>query len=215
MLGQFVDKFANIVEFAKFRKECLFCQQPMRVVLTNFVGLKDSGIPVIKAPLVDEKFNFYIEHTTPRFNIKADVVVDANANVLLFDNFTNGELPAIDEYVVRQAFEDYRPYVELYCTNKRCGLMYHLWSESLKLKKIPSVKGAWQIEPLVLILEGIKVKHYVVHNMWNHNMWDQDKTYIYTTRNPDAQPIETPRIDFTTMDKIRLTNRIQMIVTFS
>lgn len=214
-MGQFADKSANIIEFAKSREECPFCKQPLRVVLTNFVGLRTTGIPVIKAPLEDGKFVFRIEHTTSSFTVSADVVVDAVANTLQFNNFTNGELPAIDEFTVKQTFEDYRPYVELYCTNKKCGLMYHIWGQTLKLKKVPSVIGAWSIEPFSLVLEGLKVKHYVVHNMWNHNMWDMDKTYIYTTRNPDAQPIETPRIDFSSMDKTKLFTRIQMIVNFS
>ena len=205
-----MDKFASIVEFTKLRKDCVFCHEPLRVVLTNFIGLKDSGIPVIKAPLNDGKFKFHIEHTTQRFTINADVVVDAAANVLLFDNFTNGELPAIDEYMVKQTFEDYRPYVELYCANKKCGTLYHLWGQSLQLVKIPSVKGAWSIKPFEWILEGAKVKHYIVHNMQG-----DDKSDIYTTRNSNAAPIRVPRIDFSAMDKTRLTNRVQMLVTFS
>jgi hypothetical protein len=180
------------------------------VVLTNFIGLKDAGIPVIKAPLVNGKFNFSIEHTTPRFDIKADVDVDADANVLTFSNFTNGELPAIDEYTVKQTFEDYRPYVELYCTNKQCGLMYHLWSQGISLKKISSVLGAWQINPFGLILEGAKVKHYIIHNHW-----DTQKSSIYTLRNANARPIETAMIDFSKMDRAKLINRVQMLVTFS
>lgn len=180
------------------------------MVLTNFIGLKDTGIPEIKAPLVDGKFKFHIEHTTSRFDIKSDVVVDAAANVLLFSNFTNGELPAIDEYTVRQAFEDYRPYIELYCTNKRCGLLYHLWGHIIKLKKIPTVRGAWSIEPFGMILEGAKVKHYIIHNHW-----DTQRSSIYTIKNHEARPIEVPMIDFTKMDKTRLINRVQMLVTFS
>ncbi len=192
------------------KKECVFCHTPLRVVLTNFVGLKDTGIPIIKAPLIDNKFTFTIDHTTPSFNIHADVVVDALANVMLFSNFTNGELPAVDEYTVRQTFEDYRPYIELYCTNKRCGVMYHLWGQAMKLKKIPSVQGAWSIEPFGLILEGAKVKHYIIHNLW-----DTQTSNIYTLKNENARPIEVPMIDFSTMDKTRLTNRVQMLVTFS
>lgn len=205
-----MDKFASITEFTKLKKECVFCKEPLRVVLTSFIGLKDAGIPIIKAPLVDGKFNFHIEHTTSRFTVKSDVVVDASANVLLFTNYTNGELPAIDEYTVKQTFEDYRPYVELYCTNKRCGLMYHLWSHAMQLKKIPSVQGAWQINPFGLILEGAKVKHYIVHNHW-----DTQRSNIYTLKNENARPIEVPMIDFSKMDKTRLINRVQMLVTFS
>lgn len=182
----------------------------MRVVLTNFIGLTDGSLPSIKAPLIDNKFSFKIYHTTSRFEIRADVIVDANANVLVFENFTNGELPSIDEFVVRQTFEDYRPYVEIYCPNKKCGLMYHLWGGQIKLKKVASVSGAWIIEPFNLVLEGVKVKHYIVHNIVG-----EKKTCIYSVRNPSARPIETARMDFSSFNKDRLTNRIQTIVTFS
>jgi hypothetical protein len=174
------------------------------------VGLKDAGLPDIKAPLVDGKFSFQIFHTTPRFDVRANVVVDAQTNVLLFTNYTNGELTAVDEFTVKQTFEDYRPYIELYCTNKKCGLLYHLWSHVMQLTKVLGVSGAWSINPVGLILEGAKVKHYIIHNHW-----DTEKSHIYTLRNSNAKPIEVPMIDFSTMDKTRLTNRVQMLVTFS
>ncbi len=88
--------------------------------------------------------------------------------------------------------------------------MYHLWGQAMKLKKIPSVQGAWSIEPFGLILEGAKVKHYIIHNLW-----DTQTSNIYTLKNENARPIEVPMIDFSTMDKTRLTNRVQMLVTFS
>lgn len=182
----------------------------MRVDLTNFVGITSGGIPVIKAPLKNTQFEFTLDHTTPDFRIKADVVVSAENNVLLFSNYTSGELPAIDEYLVRQTFEDYRPRIELYCPSKKCGLSYHVLSEWMRLIKIPSVQGAWSIQPFGLMLEGVRIKNYVVHNDWH------DKTtYIYSRNNQDAKPIESPLIDFSTTDKNRLVTRIQTLVTFS
>src|SRR5512143_3702504 len=102
------DKFESILEFTKLKRECVFCKAPMRVILTNYVGLTTSGIPIIKAHLKNNQFEFTIDHTTPEFRIKADVIINAEKNVLVFNNYTNGELPAIDEYLVRQTFEDYR-----------------------------------------------------------------------------------------------------------
>jgi len=205
-----IDKFESIVEFTQLRQECVFCKTPLRAHLTNFVGFNETGIAIIDAPLREGKFEFKIEHTTPSFKINANVFIDAKQNTLIFDNFTNGELPAIDEHVVKQTFEDYRPHVELYCPSRKCGLSYHLWGQSIRLKKTHHVAGIWAIQPFGLILEGARVKNYVVHNDW-HNK----KTFIYSRNNEEAKPIQTPLIDFTTMDKQKLITRIQTIVTFS
>lgn len=204
------EKFTSILEFAKFKKECVFCKTPLRVVLTSFLGIRETGVPIIKSYLKDNKFHFKINHTTATFNINADAVIDAAANVILFSNYTNGELPAIDEYVVRQTFEDYRPHIELYCPSNRCGLMYHLSGDWMRLNKIAKVQGAWTIAPFKLFIEGAKVKNYIIHNDWEDKI-----TSIYSLRNEDSRPIEVPMIDFTTMDKTRLTNRVQTLVIFS
>lgn len=178
--------------------------------MTNFVSLKEIGFPTIKSYLKDNKFNFRIDHTTPSFSIKADVIIDAAANVMVFENYTNGELPAIDEYTVKQTFEDYRPHIELHCPNAKCGLMYHLSSDWMRMNKIPTVKGGWTIAPFGMFFEGVKVRNYIVHNYSN-----SDKTTIYSLKNEDSRPLEVPMIDFSVMDKTRLINRVQTLVTFS
>jgi len=205
-----MDKFESIAEFTKLRQECVFCKTPLRVHLTNFVGLTDTGLPVFNAPLKDGRFEFKIEHTTPSFKINAGVFIDIGNNILIFDNFTNGELPSIDEHVVKQTFEDYRPHIELYCPSKKCGLSYHLMGQSIRLKKVHPVTGMWTIQPFSLSVEGARVKNYVVHNNWHSN-----KTFIYSRNNEEAKPIQAPLVDFTTMDKQKLITRIQTIVTFS
>ena len=204
------DKFESILEFTKLRKECVFCKTPMRIQLTNFVGTNGTGIPIIKAFLEKGRFEFKIEHTTASFKINADVFIDASKNVVLFDNFTNGELPAIDEHLVKQTFEDYRPHVELYCPSKSCGLNYHVSGFWFKLVKLHRVKGAWTIQPFGLYLEGVRVRNYVVHNYAS-----EKTTHIYSRNNEDAHPLEVPLVDFSTMSKEKLTTRIQTLVTFS
>lgn len=88
--------------------------------------------------------------------------------------------------------------------------MYHLSGDWLRLNKIPSVAGAWTISPFGLFLEGAKVKNYIIHNDWEDKI-----TSIYSIRNEDSRPIEVPMIDFSVMDKTRLTNRVLTLVTFS
>lgn len=205
-----MDKFKSIAEFTKLRQECVFCKTPLRVHLTNFVGLTDAGLAVINAPLKDDRFDFKIEHTTPSFKINANVFIDTSTNTLIFDNFTNGELPSIDEYVVKQTFEDYRPHVELYCPSKKCGLNYHLVGQSIRLVKVHPVAGMWTIQPFGLSIEGARVKNYVIHNDWYNK-----KSLIYSRNNEEAKPIQVALVDFTTMDKQKLITRIQTIVTFS
>jgi hypothetical protein len=205
-----MDKFESIAEFTELRQECVFCKTPMRVHLTNFIGITSTGLPIINAPLKDGKFEFKIEHTTPSFKINAGVFIDVNNNTLIFDNFTNGELPSIDEHVVKQTFEDYRPLVELYCPSKKCGLSYHLAGLSIRLRKVHPVAGMWTIQPFGLSVEGARVKNYVIRN----NLHSKT-TFIYSRNNEEAKPILVPLVDFTTMDKQKLITRIQTIVTFS
>jgi len=204
------DKFESILEFTKLKRECVFCKTPLRIRLTNFIGLRDTGIPIINTALEKNRFEFKIEHTTSSFKINADVFIDPSKNVIIFSNFTNGELPSIDEHLVKQTFEDYRPYIELYCPSKKCGLSYHMQGYWFKLKKIHSVAGHWQIEPFGLHLEGVRIKNYVVHNYTY-----EKNTFIYSRNNEDAQPLQVPMVDFSAMSKDKLITRIQTLVTFS
>lgn len=182
----------------------------MRVTLTNFLGVTSTGIPSIKASMIDKHFNFHIKHTTPSFSVSADVVINAEKNVLLFSKCTDGTMLTNDTYKISNAFEDYRPHIELYCPNKQCGLNYHVLSKWMKLTTIPSVKGAYLIRPFGFMLEGVRIKNYVVHNDLQEKV-----TWIYSRNNEDAEPLRTSLIDFATISKDKLITRIQTIVTFS
>jgi len=170
----------------------------------------ETGIPTIKSYLKDSKFQFNISHTTAEFTANANVVIDVNSNILRFSNYTDGLAPTIDEYTVRQIFEDYGPHIELYCPSMKCGLMYYLSGDWLKISKIPDNPGAWAIAPFHLLLEGAKVRNYIIHNYWN-----TQTTRIYSVKHEESRPIEIPMIDFSTMDKERLINRVLTLVTFS
>jgi hypothetical protein len=203
-------KFEKMADFINFKKNCIFCQTPLRVSLTNFIGIGATGIPTIRAPLEDGLFRFQINHTTAEFSMKADVTIQPSTNIVIFDNFTNGEFPNIDAHLVKRVFEDYKPTVELYCGNKSCKTRYYLNTYPLSMIKVTKVSRAWQILPVKMFLEGFRVRHLNVLNTFPAN-----ETHIYSLKNADAEPLRMPMIDFESMTKDHLFTRIQTLVTFS
>lgn len=204
------DKFAKMADFISLKKTCIFCQTPLRVNLANYIGVKMNGLPVISAPLEDGLFKFQLKHTTADFSLKSDITVQPSTNIVLFDNFTNGEFPNIDAHLVKKVFEEHSPLVELYCASRSCKTKYHLLSEPLRMIKVTKVSGAWQVLPFKLFLEGFRVKNLMVTNIQT-----DAKTSIHSLKNEDADPLRVSRIDFESMTKERLFTRIQTLVTFS
>lgn len=205
-----MNKFDTIAGFTKCRETCVFCNTTLRIILTNYVGVSGQGIPIINAPLKNDRFEFKIKHTTPSFEVKSDVFISTTNNALIFENFTNGEMPAIDDNLAKQVFEDYGPHFELYCPSKKCGLGYYIASWPIKLKKVHPVVGMWYIEPFAVFTENVKVGNYVVANNWESKL-----SNIYSRKNIDAKPIVVPMVDFSTMNKEKLITRIKTLVTFS
>lgn len=203
-------KFAKMADFINLKKNCIFCQTPLRVNLSNYLGVKMNGLPVISAPLEDGLFKFHFKHTTPDFSIKADITMQPSTNIVIFDNFTNGDLPNVDAYTVKKAFEEHSPLVELYCASRSCKSKYHLLSEPLTMIKVAKVTKAYQVLPFKLFLEGFRVKSLMVSNIQT-----DAKTSIHSLKNEDADPLRVDKIDFESMSKEKLFTRIQTLVTFS
>jgi hypothetical protein len=204
-----MDKFKTILDFTKFKKNCVFCQTPLRASLTNFIGVRDSGIPIINSHLKDGTFDFVINHTTDSYSVEVDAVVEARSNIVLL-TCKPTDTPSVDEYIAIQVFDGLRPHIDMYCANKSCKMKYHLSSDYFKLVKVSNVKSAWEIKPISLFLEGFQTKTLFIQNDYSHSF-----TYIYSLKNENADPIKTSLIDFSSMDKEKLLNRIQLLVTFS
>lgn len=203
-------KFEKMADFINIKKNCIFCQTPLRVNFANYLGVKMNGFPVISAPLEDGLFKFQLNHTTADFSFKADITVQASTNIVVVDKFFDDNAPNINANLVRRVLEDYSPVVEIYCASKSCKTKYHLLSEPLRMIKVTKVSRAWQILPFKMFLEGFKVKSLMVHN-WH----DSAETRIYSIKNENADPLRVPKIDFESMNKERLFTRIQTLVTFS
>lgn len=187
----------------------MFCQSTLRACLTNFIGLKKNGLPVLNATIDVHRFGFEINHTTQSYDIKANGMIDIVSNRLVLTVPPDSPTPSIDQQVARQAFVDLKPHFELHCPNKRCKNRYSLTSYMLDIEKIPGFI-AWSISPLKLFLESFRTNRYVVQNDWI-----KEDTNIYILNNEDADPIKTPFMDFEAMGKDKLLTRISTLVTFS
>jgi hypothetical protein len=200
-----MDKFETIAGFSKAKESCPFCKTPLSFQLTNYIGAF-GGLPILKEPLQNDRFLFKIEKRA----VKSDVCLLTGSNTLMFDNFTNGELPNIDEHLVKKAFDEYSPYLELYCPNEKCDLGYSICTHPLAVRKKHPVMGMFYVDPIKVFAESIHFDSYVVVNCW-----EKDTTKIYSSTNEEAKPIVLPALDFTAMGKERLINRIRILVTFS
>lgn len=201
--------FDNILEFTKLKDKCLFCGSALRAELSNFIGIRRKGLPLLNSPVQDGKIHFNIKHTTESYDISADGVIDIQNNVLFFFMPEEADTPNLDQHVARQAFDDLKPYVDLFCPNKKCKYQYHISSYILDVKRHATL-NAWNIGPIKLFLEGFHSGNLNVQNDWR-----KEETNIYSLLNEDAEPIKVPIIDFEEMGKERLLTRISTIVTFT
>jgi hypothetical protein len=181
----------------------------MRAELSNFIGVRRKGLPILSVPVENGKFDFHIKHTTTTYDVSADGVIDIESNVLIFFLSTEADTPNLDQHVAKQAFDDLKPHVDLYCPNKKCKHHYHLSSYIFEIKRHPNL-NVWIISPLKLFLESFKAGNLNVQNDWR-----KEETNIYSLINEDAEPIKFPIIDFEEMGKDKLLTRIQTLVTFS
>lgn len=197
-------KFDSISDFTKIREQCLFCDRTLRVVFTNFIGIKKNGIPIINSSLKDDYFKFYLKHTTENYSVEGSITVDTKTNIL-----TLADESDFDSHVlVRQALEDLMPCVSLYCPNKQCKYKYAISSDVLKFDLYGI--SSYKIVPNNIYVEVFQTDKLLVLNDWKSNV-----TEIYSRFNEQAAPIRVPFIDFATMDKDKLLTRIQTYVTYS
>jgi len=199
--------FDNILEFTKLKEKCLFCRGPLRACLTNFIGYRKNGLPILNEPIENGRFVFFINHTTQNYDVQADVVIDAVNNKLILTLPEGSLTEELDQYVAIQAFDDLRPHIELSCINKFCKNQYYLSTSIFRIGNIFNNK--WIISPPKLFLESFRTNSLLVQNDWL-----REETNIYFIANEDAEPIKVSLMDFEEMGSEKLLTRIQTYVVF-
>lgn len=201
--------FPNIVDFIKVREKCFFCGAKLRCRLSNFIGIRESGMPLLNSPLEEGRFIFDIAYTSPSCAVEALGTIDIQNNKLVFDIKGAGEweTPAMDNMVAKEAFIDLRPHIQLYCPKRKCPFQYTVASNIFRAGQI---KGGWLILPFKLYYES-----FVSGKLWVQNDYVSSHTNIFSIMNEEADPIVVPLLDFEMMGKEKLLTRIKTLVVFS
>lgn len=202
------DLYPAIIDFLKCRESCFFCGARLKCRLSSFIGVGDNTLPIINAPLKDNKFVFNISHTAPTFSIKAEGAIDIKTNAMIFimKSFDT-ETPRLDESFIKQVFVDMKPHIQLYCPKKKCPYQYTVASSVFHAG---TIKHGWLILPFKIYYES-----FVLGNLWVQNDYANNCTNIHSRSKEQADPLIVPLQDFELMGKDKLVNRIRTLVTFS
>ena len=198
--------FSNILEFCNYKKKCIFCQNKLKVVLTNFIGLTSKGFPVLNAKPKDNLFKFYIKYDDFD-DSPIEGVIDANSNILRFNLGVNKSLT---HELLLESFKKISPHLELYCSNRGCKAnhRYYLATDVFLFDKLPD--NAFKIRHCNLYMEAFTIK-----NLWVQNDWTNKYLNIFNKDNPELAPLKYSNIVFDNLDKDKIVNKIMMMATFS
>jgi hypothetical protein len=193
----------------------------MRAILSNFLGLRNTGMPLLNCPIKNDKIHFTVNHTTDNMDVKATGTIDITDNSLVL-NGTTSEHDRIlliedegrrhlflygERYFAQQAFESLSPHIELSCSNKKCKFNYYLSGDIIQCHLDPL---GWRVKPFLLFQETFSTE-----TLWVQNNWIYNETYIYPLDKHNAEPLKVPLMDFEAMDKQKLLTRIATLVVFS
>jgi hypothetical protein len=201
----------NIETFINLKEKCPFCQNKLKPSLTNFVMAADT-IPLIKCRLQGEEFYFNIKHTSHSFQITAQATVNIKTNILQLQLTTPVvmEQYATDYIMAKSVFENMKPYVELYCSSRRCKMKYHMCSDIFICLKREDSYSSFYIKPFSAYMES-----FVTGDYWVQNDWINNSANIYNRNKTDSDPIRTHILNIESMGKEKVINRIKTLVTFS
>lgn len=208
-------KFENISDFISFRTQCIFCGEPLKSRLTNYVILDYSGISsLINSKLTDNHLVFNIKYTSISTSVDSVGSIDIQTNEISFHpNKTNNA-----EYnETLRIFEQFKPHISSRCTNKNCKTFYSINSDFLTCEKSLKQSGEYKnfsintrIYPFRAYFESVTIDRYLVQSDWIYNV-----TRIVPINNYESEPLVIPFINFSDFDKDKLKTRVSTLVIFS
>jgi hypothetical protein len=203
--------FDSIEDFFKIKESCVFCGGKLEIIFINF-SRSSNDVPIIKSKEKDGKFQFHMKHTTPGFELEANVEIDIRTNLVKFDllNKEDRSTEILDCFLVQETFENLGPHIELYCPSRSCGLNYCISSDNFRCDSVPNEPSVWKIRSVRLYMES-----FVVDNLWVQNDWIFNSTNIYLRDNANTEPLRTKIMNLEGMGRDKIITRIKTLVTFS
>jgi hypothetical protein len=208
--------YHNIDQLIKYRDKCIFCQTKLKTILTNHINFKN--VPTLSSKFKADQFEFSLTYNAANMDFQVDLRLDAVNNFLVFDkpivseHYEKGlcEYFHVFEQVIR-TFNDLRIHTETYCPSRKCGLKYYFSSINFYIWNATELPDKKCLIPHIQLSDEC----FNVGNYWVQNTIYDDKTNIYSTKHPDKDPIIQDLIDFSSLDKDKLLNKIKMLITFS
>ena len=116
---------------------------------------------------------------------------------------SNDKVIDITTALISASFNNYSAHVQVSCDNKKCDTNYYYISTNMQIINniVNGVDLSW---------ESFNFK-----DSWVQNDWIEKKTKIFSTDNPEINPIVIDLIDFNSMPTEKLYNRIKTIIAFS
>lgn len=197
--------FSTIHEFVYFPHNCLFCQNKLKIVLTNFIGIKPTGHPLLNSKLKNNSFNFFIHYDDLSIS-SVEGSIDINSNILSLNSNDNWETN-----VAIESFKKISPHLEAYCSNRQCKAQhkYCISTEVFLIDKY-LITNKFKIRPFHVYMESFNVK-----NLWVQNDLYNQKLNIFNRDKPEVNPLKFDIINFKELEKDKIINKILMMSIFS
>jgi hypothetical protein len=204
-------KHRTIEDFIKIKDKCIFCQQFLTPILTNLFGHQIPNIPDIVSCLYNDQFQFRIKYDAFYYSFDANITIDIKDNRFI-SYYINASANCLDNYVTN-AFLSMKPYIELVCENKECRMGYYLQSSFVTMDDNRTIKQ------ITLLSENFILDKWLVSNYSDYYKYSNINhyTWIYprTHSSDPGNGISCPHLDFETIPKDKLINKIRTIVNFS
>jgi hypothetical protein len=212
-------EFKCISDFIKFKTDCVFCGK----TLVPFLKVENSILTVgskllsVRSKLSEGVFVFKIKYTSISQHVDTFGSIDIATNLLYFDlEKSQSSLSTISYADAVAIFEGLYPQIELQCVNKQCKMNYYICSHLMSCEKASAANGGGyfnfgsytRIKPFRTAFEACNVSRF-----WVQNDWTFKKTKIFSTKNPDADPIVVPMLEFIPNTQ-KFKNKVLTFITF-
>lgn len=172
-----------------------------------------GGVDSLNIECINDNFIVNINYNGSQIYMKATAFVGLKNNRISFE---------FEDFIIYgdvynkavSNFEKLNLHLALKCENKECASNYFICSDLLRCGKrhleLDRVNSTFEIEPFKLYMES-----FVIDDIWIQNLWNENKTCIYSIEKYENDPIEIDLIDWSEMNYNKIISKIQTIVTFS
>lgn len=217
--------FTSIKQFFNFKTKCIFCNNPLDLLLTNWDNTNIIN-NIINSPLKvkNDKIEFMFTHRTYKCSYQSKAFIDINKNSL--DLLSIKSIATIEKAII--IINNYQMQLELQCNNSKCKTVYYIKSTPLKFfiseNENENESANILLYPFHLMLESfiINDKNLRIENDFYNNKLSIDtikKHYLLNTSlnfiNDKKKIIIPKAINFDNLSEEAILSKIDTIILYS